>query len=111
MDNYEKKTAVVKIVKFVVTALVGIGTKKIVEAIIDNNIEPDKLYGKVTVNTASWVITGMATESTKNYTDAKVDELFATWLKVKEVTDEIKEAIEEEDIPVLESDVSVNSDI
>lgn len=70
-----------QIAKQIASTIVGIGTTKIVSAIIQNNITPDKVIDKVTVVGASVVIGSMAADATKTYTDAKIDEAVAWWKK------------------------------
>jgi methyltransferase-like protein len=52
------------VVKFVASGIVGMGTGKIVSAVID----------KVSIVAASFVISGIATKATKKYTDETIDE-------------------------------------
>lgn len=62
------------ITKKVASFIVAAGTGKIVTAIIQNNVEPEKIYQKVEIIAAGIVIGGMAKDATKTYTDAKIDE-------------------------------------
>jgi hypothetical protein len=71
----------VAIAKKIVSTIVGIGTAKIVKDIIENNVETDKTYEKVTVGTASVAIGYAVSETTSNYTDRKIDEAVALWQK------------------------------
>ena len=61
--------------KFAASAIVGIGTGKIVGAIIKDAVKPEKLIEKITVGAASWVIAGIATEATKKYTNEMIDDV------------------------------------
>lgn len=63
----------IAVAKFLASAVVGIGTGKIVGKIIKNNIQPETLLDKVTVTAAAWVIAAIATERTKKYTDDTID--------------------------------------
>lgn len=68
------KINALSVAKFAVSAVVGIGTGKIVEKAIKNIVTPEKLLDKVGVTAATWVISAMAAEATKKYTDAMVDD-------------------------------------
>lgn len=63
-------------VKFVASGVVGIGAGKIVGKIIKNNVSPETLIDKVTVVSASWVISGIVTTATKKYTNEMIDETY-----------------------------------
>lgn len=65
----------VAIAKKIVNTIVGIGTAKIVRDVIENNVDTDKAYEKVTVWTASTAIGYAVSEQTANYTDRKIDEI------------------------------------
>jgi hypothetical protein len=68
-----------RFVKGVATLIVGLGTTKIVRDVIANNTSTETLPEKVTVTAASAAIGGIATEKTKSYTDAKIDEWIDRW--------------------------------
>jgi len=68
-----------KIAKRVVSTIVGVGTTKIVQGIIENNVDTDHITSKVTVGAASAAIGYAASEKTSSFTDAKIDELAAWW--------------------------------
>jgi hypothetical protein len=72
--NVMNKLRIIKIVKLVTAAVVGYGTEIIVKAFIDKNVEPENFRGRVSVNATSWVVSAMAVEATKKYTDAKIDD-------------------------------------
>lgn len=78
MPNFISKT---DIAKNVVGLIVGAGTAKITKRVISNNIEPEKKVDKVTVTAASLVIGSMASDATRKYTDAKIDEIVDWWAK------------------------------
>ena len=63
------------VVKYVASAIVGLGTTKIVRTIIDNNIEPETTKDQVTVGAASIVVGMMAADATKSYTDSMIDQV------------------------------------
>lgn len=62
------------ITKKAASFIVGAGTGKIVAAIIQDNVDPEKIHEKVEVIAAGVVIGAMAKDATKHYTDAKIDE-------------------------------------
>ena len=66
-----------QLLKAVTNAVVGIGTAKIVSAIIKNNIEPETVTEKVTVTAGSYVLGAMVADVTSRYTNAKIDEIAA----------------------------------
>lgn len=68
-----------KIAKRVVSTIVGIGTTKIVQGIIENNVDTEHVASKVTVGAASAAIGYAASEATASYTDSKIDEIAAWW--------------------------------
>lgn len=69
----------IEITKKIASVIVGIGTSKIVGAIIQNNVSPESIIDKVTVIGASLVIGAMAKDATKSYSDAKIDEAVLFW--------------------------------
>lgn len=81
-----------EITKKVATFVVGVGTSKIAQSIIQNNVSTDTVIAKVTVNSAALVIGMMASEATKKFTNAKIDEYASLFADAK---DKIKEAQED----------------
>src|SRR5688572_24020663 len=71
----------IAIAKKIVTTIVGIGTAKIVNDIVEANVDTDNVYQKVTVKSASVAIGYAVSETTSNYTDRKIDEIVALWQK------------------------------
>lgn len=69
----------IKLVKNVTSFVVGLGTTKIVNSIIQNNVNPKTVVDQVTVVSAALVIGSMAADATKSYTDTKIDELVTWW--------------------------------
>lgn len=66
------------VVKLVASGVVGIGTGKIVGKIIRDHVQPETVIDKVTVTAAAWVIAGIATRATKEYTNVTIDETVET---------------------------------
>lgn len=64
-----------KIIKIVVSTVVGAGTTKIVNDIISSNVDTENVKDKVTVSTASFVVGAMVAERTKSWTDHQIDEI------------------------------------
>ena len=62
------------IAKKATSLVVGVGASKIVADIILNNVNPTTIVTKITVAVAAVVIGAMASDATKKYTDAKIDE-------------------------------------
>lgn len=71
----------VAIAKKIVSTIIGIGTAKIVKDVIENNVETDSVYQKVTVRTSSVAIGYAVSELTTDYTDRKIDEIVEFWQK------------------------------
>lgn len=71
----------IAIAKKIVTTIVGIGTTKIIKSMIENNVDTDTIYQKVTVGSASVAIGYAVSETTSEYTDRKIDEAVALWQK------------------------------
>ena len=71
----------VSITKLAVSTVVGVGTSRIVKAIITNNVARGdmSLIEETTVIASSYVLGAMAADATKKYTDAKVDAV-AAWV-------------------------------
>lgn len=65
-----------KIVQGTVRFVVGTGTNQIIRAIIANNVEPEKIRERITVEAGTMVISGMVAEAARTYTDAKVEAAF-----------------------------------
>lgn len=80
--------------KKVASIIIGAGTTRIVTGIIKNNTAPDKIQDKIAIASAGLVLGAMASDATKKYTDAKIDEL-AAWYK--ETRAEIKKKFASED--------------
>lgn len=72
----------IEIAKHTASVIVGLGTGKIVKDIIKNNTEIVTRTDMVTVASASVVIGSMASDATREYTDAKIDAVVA-WYNEK----------------------------
>lgn len=66
------------VTKIVVTTIVGFGASKIASSICLNNTQPDNIPDKVMIHSAAFVVGMMASEVTRKYTNAKIDEI-ADW--------------------------------
>lgn len=69
----------IEIAKKIVSTIVGIGTSTIVKSIIENNVDTDTTYSKVTVASASAAIGFAASDVMSGYTDSKIDEMVDWW--------------------------------
>jgi hypothetical protein len=69
------------IAKTVAAAVVGYGVSEIVKTIIQNNVQPKKIHVIVSVFCGSAILGMMAADASKNYTDAKIDEIVSFWNK------------------------------
>jgi ABC-type arginine transport system ATPase subunit len=78
---YERNTKVTKteITKRIVSIVVGLGTTKIVNDIVENNTDTETTADKVKVKASSLVIGAMAADATSEYTNRKIDEITAWW--------------------------------
>lgn len=70
----------IEIAKKIVSMIVGIGTTKIVNGIIESNVNPVTTTSKVTVAAAGAAIGFAVSEYTSSYTDAKIDEAVTWWI-------------------------------
>jgi hypothetical protein len=71
----------VDIAKRATSIIVGFGTGKVVSSVIQNNTDPEKAIDKVAIAAASYVLGAMLADKTKAWTDEKIDELIAWWIK------------------------------
>lgn len=71
----------IAIAKKIISTVVGLGTATIVKSVIENNVETDNTYQKVTVGTASVAIGYAVSDMTSEYTNSKIDELVDLWQK------------------------------
>lgn len=71
----------IAIAKKIINTIVGLGTAQIVKSVIENNVETDTTYQKVTVGTASVAIGYAVSDMTSEYTDTKIDEMVELWQK------------------------------
>lgn len=62
-------------IKLATNFIVGAGTTKITGGIIRNNVPVENVIDVVTVNTAAFMIGGMAAEKTKAYTGDQIDKI------------------------------------
>jgi hypothetical protein len=74
------------VAKFVVSGVVGIGTRKIVTEFLKTNVPaPEKVIDKATIAVASTVISAMIVEATKGYTDEAIDRISDAGIKIVEM--------------------------
>lgn len=73
----------IDLTKNIVNAVVGLGVWRLVDGIIENNVETDSKTDKVVAKSTAIVIAAIAKEKTKTYTDRKIDELVAGWNELK----------------------------
>lgn len=76
-----------EITKFAASAVVGVGTSKIVHSIIKNNTNAQTLLDTISLFAASYVIGSMAADATKKYLDEKIDDAVAWYHSIKEKQD------------------------
>lgn len=62
-------------VKFAVSGIVGMGTAKVVSGIVKNNVSAENLVDKVTILSATWVLSGVVTTASKKYTNDMIDDV------------------------------------
>lgn len=72
-----------EVTKRIVSTIVGLGTAKIVNDIVQNNTDTNKLHQKVEVKASAFVMGAMAADKSQQYTDAKIDEMFDRWQHFK----------------------------
>jgi hypothetical protein len=69
----------VQIAKTIANVIVGAGTYRLVNGIVENNMETETTTDKVLAQSTSLVIGAMASNVTRSYTDQKIDEIVAWW--------------------------------
>ena len=72
-----------ELAKAIVGIVIGSGTAKVVKEIIKNNVSPDSVTDKAAIMIASYVLGAIAADSSKGWTDAKIDKIIAEWTKFK----------------------------
>lgn len=65
--------------KQAIKLVVGVGVSKIVNDIIENNVEAEKAHHKVAVPVASTVVGLMAADASSDYIDYAIDEIAEWW--------------------------------
>lgn len=74
-------------VKFVVSGVVGIGTGKIVSAVVKDHVNPETLIDKISMAGATWAMGGVAAQATKKFTNEAIDDIYKgvteTWAELK----------------------------
>lgn len=70
-----------QITKGVAAFVVGSTTAAVVREIIKNNVSPEKVADKAAIFIASYVLGAITADATKKWSDAKIDELIAWWMK------------------------------
>ena len=69
-----------EIAKTIVGFVVGVGASRIAKNVIDKNTdEEERLHNRVAVHSATVVVGFMAADATREYTDAKIDEIVNWW--------------------------------
>lgn len=70
-----------KIVKLTTSVITGAGVSHVVNGVIQTNVNFDDLnsFGKFQVAAARVVVGMMASAKTKEFTDAKIDEIVENW--------------------------------
>lgn len=63
------------VLKFAASGVVAIGTSKIVGQVIKTHVTTETLIDKVTVTAAAWVLSGVVTTATKDYTNKTIDDI------------------------------------
>lgn len=62
------------VAKFVASAIVGVGTGKIISKIVKDHVTPETIVDKIAVTAAVWALGGVVGEATKTYTNNMIDE-------------------------------------
>lgn len=69
----------IELIKTATNIVVGSGVVKISHSIIRNNVRPENVVDQATVIAGSIVLGQMAADASKNYTNAKIDEIASWW--------------------------------
>lgn len=78
------------IAKKIVTGAVGFGTTKIIRTIIANEVRPEKLLDKIVVTAGAIAVSSMIADQTRDYTDAKIEEMVEAVKKIMAGDDTVK---------------------
>lgn len=73
----------IDIAKNVTSTIVGMGTTRVVNGIISNNVPTETAIDKISVAASSVVVGSMATAATKAHTGKMIDELVEAFNSVK----------------------------
>ena len=71
-----------EIAKALTSFVVGAATSTVVKEIVKNNTDPEKVADKAAVIIASYVLGAIAADASKKWTDSKIDEIVAKWMKL-----------------------------
>lgn len=72
-----------EIAKAVTSFVVGSATYAVVKEIIKNNTDPETVTEKAAVLIGSYVIGCIAADAAWEYTETKIDQIIAQWMKSK----------------------------
>lgn len=100
----------VSVIKFVAAGIVGLGTSKIVGKIIKDHVQPETVIEKAAVVAATWVISGIATRATKDFTNETIDDVVEAGSKIKKSfqQNKILARVNRGEIPFSESGLSID---
>ena len=70
------------VAKKIVTGAVGIGTAKIIRAIVENNTASTSTLDKVTMSVGAYALAGLVADKTSEYTDAKIENFVVSLKKL-----------------------------
>lgn len=73
----------IELLKSAVKFVIGVGVSKIVNDIIENNVDTEHTYQKVSVKVASVGIGGAVATAAGNYTDRQIDDIVELVQKIK----------------------------
>jgi len=70
--------------KIIASAVVGIGTERIIKNLVKQNIIPKNVGEKIVITVATGVIAAVVTQATKDYTDETIEKAVETGKKLVE---------------------------
>jgi len=82
----------VVLVKRATTVIVGFGISKIVNGVVANNTDPERILEKVSITAGSYVVGAMIADATRSFTDSKIDSVVAWWKKNIKKQEDITES-------------------
>jgi len=72
------------VAKRIISAAVGFSVSKIVYSVVENNVSASSAVDRAAIAAGTYVLGAIAADASRNYTDAKIDEIVAWYQETKE---------------------------